>query len=102
MTADRTLHRMLALPALCVAWAPGLPFCCLLLACTRLACILCVLPPPSPEQVRGAIIHVIGDFVQSVGVAIAGGLIWWHQVGCRLGHPEPEAGHLEAGPTRGV
>ncbi|KAL4451223.1 hypothetical protein ABPG77_009295 [Micractinium sp. CCAP 211/92] len=30
-------------------------------------------------NVRGAIIHVIGDFVQSVGVAIAGGLIWWHQ-----------------------
>lgn len=40
------------------------------------------LPQPSPAvQVRGAIIHVIGDFVQSVGVAIAGGLIWWHQVG---------------------
>ncbi|KAL4422951.1 hypothetical protein ABPG75_009148 [Micractinium tetrahymenae] len=30
-------------------------------------------------NVRGAIIHVIGDFVQSVGVAIAGALIWWHQ-----------------------
>jgi zinc transporter 2 len=30
-------------------------------------------------NVRGAIIHVIGDFVQSIGVAIAGALIWWHQ-----------------------
>lgn len=30
-------------------------------------------------NVRGAVIHVIGDFVQSIGVAIAGALIWWHQ-----------------------
>lgn len=30
-------------------------------------------------QVRGAIIHVIGDFVQSIGVCIAGALIWYHQ-----------------------
>ena len=30
-------------------------------------------------NLRGAVIHVIGDFVQSIGVAIAGGLIWWHQ-----------------------
>ncbi|PSC68288.1 zinc transporter 8 isoform X1 [Micractinium conductrix] len=30
-------------------------------------------------NVRGAIIHVIGDFVQSIGVCIAGALIWWHQ-----------------------
>ncbi len=25
--------------------------------------------------------HCIGDFVQSIGVALAGALIWWHQVG---------------------
>jgi hypothetical protein len=37
---------------------------------------------------RGAIIHVIGDFVQSIGVAIAGALIWWHQVG-RAGVGKP-------------
>lgn len=30
-------------------------------------------------NLRGAVIHVIGDFVQSIGVAIAGALIWWHQ-----------------------
>eukprot|EP00890_Picochlorum_soloecismus_P002148 jgi/Picsp_1/2934/NSC_01159-R1_zinc transporter len=30
-------------------------------------------------NLRGAVIHVIGDFIQSIGVAIAGGLIWWHQ-----------------------
>jgi zinc transporter 2 len=30
-------------------------------------------------NMRGAIIHVLGDLVQSVGVAIAGALIWWHQ-----------------------
>lgn len=28
---------------------------------------------------QGAIIHVLGDLVQSVGVAIAGALIWWKQ-----------------------
>ena len=28
-------------------------------------------------NLRGAVIHVIGDLVQSVGVAIAGALIWW-------------------------
>ena len=32
-------------------------------------------------NLRGAIIHVLGDFVQSIGVAIAGALIWWKQVG---------------------
>ena len=32
-------------------------------------------------NLRGAIIHVLGDFVQSIGVAIAGVLIWWKQVG---------------------
>ena len=31
-------------------------------------------------NLRGAIIHVLGDFVQSIGVAIAGALIWWKQV----------------------
>lgn len=30
-------------------------------------------------NMRGAIVHVLGDLVQSVGVAIAGALIWWHQ-----------------------
>lgn len=29
-------------------------------------------------NVRGAVIHVLGDLVQSVGVAIAGALIWYH------------------------
>lgn len=24
-------------------------------------------------------LHVIGDLLQSIGVAIAGALIWWHQ-----------------------
>lgn len=33
-----------------------------------------------PCRRRGAIIHVIGDFVQSIGVAVAGALIWLHQV----------------------
>jgi len=31
----------------------------------------------SSINVRGAFIHVLGDTVQSVGVAIAGALIWW-------------------------
>ena len=31
-------------------------------------------------NLRGAVIHVLGDFVQSIGVAAAGGLIWWKQV----------------------
>jgi zinc transporter 2 len=30
-------------------------------------------------NIRGAVIHVIGDLVQSIGVVIAGGLIWYHQ-----------------------
>ena len=30
-------------------------------------------------NVRGAVLHVIGDLVQSIGVAIAGALIWAHQ-----------------------
>ena len=29
---------------------------------------------------RGAILHIIGDLVQSIGVAAAGALIWWKQV----------------------
>ncbi|EFN51913.1 hypothetical protein CHLNCDRAFT_37115 [Chlorella variabilis] len=33
----------------------------------------------SNMNMRGAIIHVIGDFVQSIGVAVAGALIWLHQ-----------------------
>lgn len=31
-------------------------------------------------NLRGAVIHVLGDFVQSIGVAVAGALIWWKQV----------------------
>ncbi|KAL4423676.1 hypothetical protein ABPG75_000977 [Micractinium tetrahymenae] len=30
-------------------------------------------------NLRGAVIHCIGDLVQSIGVCIAGALIWWHQ-----------------------
>lgn len=30
-------------------------------------------------NVQSAFIHVLGDLVQSVGVAVAGALIWWHQ-----------------------
>eukprot|EP00884_Botryococcus_braunii_P013262 jgi/Botrbrau1/21937/Bobra.0249s0060.1 len=30
-------------------------------------------------NLRGAVIHVLGDLVQSIGVAIAGALIWWNQ-----------------------
>jgi len=28
---------------------------------------------------RGAMLHVAGDLVQSLGVALAGALIWWKQ-----------------------
>lgn len=31
-------------------------------------------------NLRGAVVHVIGDLVQSIGVAVAGALIWYHQV----------------------
>lgn len=31
-------------------------------------------------NLRGAALHIIGDLVQSVGVAAAGALIWWKQV----------------------
>ena len=31
-------------------------------------------------NLHGAVLHVIGDLVQSIGVAIAGALIWWKQV----------------------
>lgn len=31
-------------------------------------------------NLHGAVLHVIGDLVQSVGVAVAGALIWWNQV----------------------
>lgn len=37
---------------------------------------------PSGESnmnIRGAAIHVLGDLLQSVGVAVAGIIIWWHQ-----------------------
>ena len=32
-------------------------------------------------NMRGAVLHIIGDLVQSIGVAAAGALIWWKQVG---------------------
>lgn len=31
-------------------------------------------------SLRSAILHVVGDLLQSIGVAIAGALIWWKQV----------------------
>ena len=31
-------------------------------------------------NLQGAVLHVIGDLVQSLGVAVAGALIWWKQV----------------------
>ena len=31
-------------------------------------------------NLHGAVLHVIGDLVQSLGVAVAGALIWWKQV----------------------
>ena len=31
-------------------------------------------------NLKGAVLHVIGDLVQSLGVAVAGALIWWNQV----------------------
>lgn len=30
-------------------------------------------------NLRSAVLHVIGDILQSIGVAIAGALIWWNQ-----------------------
>lgn len=36
-------------------------------------------------NLRGAVLHIIGDLVQSIGVAAAGALIWWKQV-CRATH----------------
>ena len=36
-------------------------------------------------NLRGAVIHIMGDLVQSIGVAAAGALIWYKQVpGSRL------------------
>ncbi len=37
-------------------------------------------------NLRGAIVHVIGDLVQSLGVALAGALIWWKQVRACIMH----------------
>jgi len=34
-------------------------------------------PKSQNMNLRGAAIHVLGDLVQSVGVAVAGALIWW-------------------------
>lgn len=36
--------------------------------------------PAANLNLRGAVIHCIGDLVQSIGVCVAGALIWWHQV----------------------
>jgi zinc transporter 2 len=30
-------------------------------------------------NLKGAVIHVLGDLIQSLGVAAAGALIWWKQ-----------------------
>ena len=48
-------------------------------------------------NVRGAVIHVIGDFLQSIGVAIAGALIWWHQGDTRWALADPICTFLFAG-----
>ena len=40
-------------------------------------------------NLRSAVIHVIGDLVQSLGVAIAGALIWWHQGDTRWALADP-------------
>ena len=43
----------------------------------------CPLPPnlpPSPPLTHSAMLHVVGDLVQSAGVALAGALIWYHEV----------------------
>jgi solute carrier family 30 (zinc transporter), member 2 len=40
-------------------------------------------------NLRGAFIHVLGDLVQSVGVAIAGALIWMHQGDARWAMADP-------------
>ncbi len=31
-------------------------------------------------HLKGAVVHVLGNFVQPIGVAAAGALIWWKQV----------------------
>ena len=79
---------------------------CCPVACSTQSTILCqplaAAPPSLPSSApsflpreagasgewwrRGAMLHVIGDLVQSVGVAIAGALIWWKQVCAPLGH----------------
>eukprot|EP00803_Ostreobium_quekettii_P007308 evm.model.scf_1316.6 EVM.evm.TU.scf_1316.6 scf_1316:39107-44427(-) len=30
-------------------------------------------------SLRAALIHILGDMIQSIGVVVAGGLIWWHE-----------------------
>lgn len=45
--------------------------------------------PKQNINLRGAIIHTLGDLAQSIGLAIAGALIWWKQVwssSARTGH----------------
>ena len=40
-------------------------------------------------NVRGAVIHVVGDLVQSLGVAVAGALIWAHPGDARWALADP-------------
>ncbi|KDD76571.1 cation efflux family protein [Helicosporidium sp. ATCC 50920] len=49
-----------------------------------LAGLSLTLPEATPAKksnlnLHGAVVHVIGDLVQSIGVALAGALIWWKQ-----------------------
>ena len=72
-------------------------------------------PPLLPGACRGAVVHVIGDLVQSIGVAVAGALIWAHQVrahgwlahradGCSSAdvHPAPAAWKRAGGGSAGL
>ncbi|KAL4446379.1 hypothetical protein ABPG77_003186 [Micractinium sp. CCAP 211/92] len=59
-------------------------------------------PAPAATQaanlnMRGAVIHCIGDLVQSIGVCIAGALIWWHQDDPRWALADPICTFLFAG-----
>ena len=52
----------------------------------------------APPWRRGAMLHVAGDLVQSMGVALAGALIWWKQAcpACIRLHPAYCATHVIA------
>lgn len=43
----------------------------------------------SSMNMHGAFIHAVGDLLQSLGVAAAGGLIWWHQDDARWAVADP-------------